>query len=266
MTQIKIHESQMPALLEFIKKICGNDLSSKKEILKNKISLFCQDNNIESLNDLFEKIDSNRYLKQNLINQITINETYFSRENNQLRAVIDYANSLGTYVSILCAPCSTGEEVYTLGILAKNIGLDKFKLKITGIDINSAVIEKSKIARYSKRSLQNITEQQKTAYFVEEPDGYFSVKKEFMPKTEFLVMNLFDDNIFKLGKFDIILSRNMLIYFDEYHRAISLERFYKLLKPEGRLYVGSADIVPSSELFDKIVDLSTTYYQKKTIN
>lgn len=266
MTQIRIHETQMPILLEFIKKICGNDLSSKKEILKNKISLFCKNNGISSLDELIERINLDRYLRQNLINQITINETYFSRENNQLRAVIDYANSLGTYVSILCAPCSTGEEVYTLGILAKNIGMDKYKLKITGIDINSSVIEKSKIARYSKRSLQNITEYQKTSYFTEEEDGFFSIKKEYMPKTEFHVMNLFDDNIFRLGVFDIILSRNMLIYFDEYHRAISLERFYKLLKPEGRLYVGSADIVPSSELFDKIVDLSTTYYQKKAIN
>nr|MBP3725240.1 protein-glutamate O-methyltransferase CheR [Campylobacter sp.] len=70
MTQVRIHEAQMPILLEFIKKICGNDLSSKKEILKNKISLFCKNNGISSLDELIERINLDRYLRQNLINQI----------------------------------------------------------------------------------------------------------------------------------------------------------------------------------------------------
>lgn len=266
MSNLSFTAETMQELLDFLKKISGNDLSLKRDIIRGKISNFCEENGISDIYEMMDKTMKNRILRQNLINLITINETYFMREVRQLESVVYYANSLDyTSVSILCAPCSSGEEVYSLGIIAKTIGIDRFKLKIVGIDINSEVIEKCELGEYSQRSLQNVNSAQKATFFDEIGDK-FKIKKNLMPRLEFKVANLFDDNIFKLGTFDIILSRNMLIYFDEYHRAISLDRFHKLLKPEGRLYVGNADIIPSSEIFDKIIDLSAIYYQKVNFN
>ena len=174
---------------------------------------------------------------------------------------MQYANTIDGPIRILCAPCSSGEEAYTLGIIAKGMGIDRYRLKIIGIDINSDVIKKCQEGRYSKRSLQNVTPAQVSTFFTEDGD-FYKIKKELLPMISFQIENIFDDNIFKLGTFDVILSRNMLIYFDEYHRAMSIERFHKLLKPEGRFYAGKADIIPSSEIFRKVVDFSTTYYQK----
>lgn len=263
MSNVIINTSDMVKLIEFVKNICGNDLDSKKEILKDKIITFCKNNNFDDVNLMMNKVLSNRSLRQELINELTINETYFFREVRQLQAVIDYVNMLDSNLAtILCLPCSSGEEVYTLGMLSKMVGIEKHRLKILGLDINSNVIEKSKLGEYTAKSLQN-TPKDKIETFFEKKDDKFKVKKTLMPMIDFKVANFFDDSIFSLGVFDVIISRNMLIYFDEYHRAVGLERFYRLLKPEGRLYVGTADIIPSSELFNKNIDLSATYYQKK---
>lgn len=258
----RINETQMTSLIDFVKNLCGNDLSSKRDILKQKLTNFCDKYGFESAEELMDQVPKRRSIKQELINNLTINETYFMREATQLKAVINYLNSLQSYTSILCAPCSSGEEVYTLGMLAKTCGMDMFKLKITGIDINSNVIEKCKVGKYNARSLQNVSASQKSTFFEEDEDGMFKIKKSLMPRIDFKTINLFDDSIYALGTFDVILSRNMLIYFDDYHRAISLDKFYKLLKPDGRLYVGNADIVPSSEIFRKVFDMSATYYEK----
>ncbi len=74
---------------------------------------------------------------------LTVNETYFYREERQLQEAIDFAKSISGNINILCAPCASGEEVYTLSMmLSEQFGTLK-KFTITGIDINSEAIKKS---------------------------------------------------------------------------------------------------------------------------
>ncbi|WP_086288489.1 CheR family methyltransferase [Campylobacter devanensis] len=260
-------ECSINDLLEFIeltKRYSGNDLISKKEIVKNKIAHFAKHKKIDSMHTLCGKFQHDKIFRQELLNLITINETYFMRELNQLNSAMQYANTLsisGNTVKILCAPCSSGEEVYSLGILAKTIGIDKYHLKITGIDINSDMIQKCKEGIYNERSVKNIRQSQKEIYFKKVNSDY-KIKRELMPMIEFKTINIFNDSLFALGQFDIILSRNMMIYFDENYRLLTIERFAKILKPHGRIYFGSADLVPYCDLYSKIIDLSGTYYEK----
>lgn len=261
MSEFICDANSLQTILDITKKISGNDLSSKKDILKNRIISFAAENSLPNVEALISRLSYNNPLRQDFLNLITINETYFFRELKQLKSVIDYANSSDGMVKILCAPCSSGEEVYSLGILAKSIGIDKFKLQIIGIDINSEVIEKCTSGIYTQRALQYLNEAQKQTYFTSVEDK-FKIKKELMPRVEFKLINIFDDNIFKLGVFDMILSRNMLIYFDESYRLNAIQRFHKLLKPYGRLYVGHADLVPYTDIYKKITDFNTSYYEK----
>ena len=83
-----------------------------------------------------------------------------------------------------------------------------------------------------------------------------------LSRCEFSVANIFDDAIFKLGKFDIIFSRNMMIYFNEEFKLKTVERFHKILSDHGRLYVGHADLVPFTTLYKKHISNGTTYYAK----
>ncbi len=263
MSEFVYDENGLQALISLIKKLCGNDLTNKKDIIKTKISNFATNKNIPDMDALLKKVSFESKLRQELLNLITINETYFYRELNQLNSVIYYANTmaLSDNVKILCAPCSSGEEVYSLGMIAKTIGIDRQRLKIVGIDINSEVIQRCKDGIYNQRSIQNVSSNQKNMYF-NKVDDMYQIKKELMPQMEFKVANIFDENLFKLGMFDIILSRNMMIYFDEEYRLMTIERFHKILKPFGRLYVGHADLVPYTDLYTKIVDIGSSYYEK----
>ena len=246
--------------IENIKNICGVDLESKKETIRQRIINFCQANGIETFEALSAKIITDRELRQDILNLITINETYFFRELAQLQAAIYHAKDLGG-ARILCAPCSTGEEVYSLGILTHSNLLSMSQISIVGIDINSEAIGRCFEGLYSERSLHRLNNNQKNIYF-NKRDDKFEIKKEFLPRCEFSVVNIFDDSIYRLGKFDIILSRNMMIYFDEEYKLKTVERFHKILNDDGRLYAGHADLVPYTPLYKKLISSNVSYYVK----
>lgn len=255
--------SDMQGLEKFIQNIrmiCGVDLQSKKDTIKQRLANFAQAHGIKTFEALSSRVMFDKQLRQEALNLITINETYFHRELTQLQAAIFYAKQKG-YVRILCAPCSSGEEVYSLGILAHAHMLDGFKISIVGIDINSEAIEKCGEGIYSERSLHRLNDNQKNIYF-DKVDDKFRIKKHLLPRSEFSVVNIFDDSLFKLGKFDIIFSRNMMIYFDEEYKLKTIERFHKILNDDGRLYVGHADLIPFTSLYEKSLSFNSICYLK----
>ena len=256
--------SDMDGFNEFmstIKTLCGVDLEPKRDITLQRVSIFAKNRQIKSFKDLVSMIRFDTLLRQDLLNLVTVNETYFYRELAQLKDVIYYAKELGE-ARILCAPCSTGDEVYSLAMLAYEFGLKQSDIQLTGIDINSEAIQACNVGGYGERSLHRLSEFQKERFFTKKDDKFF-IKKEILPRCEFKILNVFDDAIFNLGKFDIVLSRNMMIYFDDEFRLKCVERLHKLLKPEGRLYAGHADLVPYTPIYEKCFSNGTTYYQKK---
>lgn len=261
MKQISFSENDLQKIIDTIKRVSGNDLSNKKDLLKDRIINFTSSHKIDNIDNLNTQISYASSIRQEFLNLITINETYFYRELGQLNSVVNYVNTLDANVRILCAPCSSGEEVYSLAILAKSIGIDKNHLSIVGVDINSEVIECCEKGIYGSRALQNLNEAQKATYFTNINDK-FQIKKNIMSRIDFKVVNIFDNALFRLGMFDIILSRNMMIYFDDTYRQLTIERFHKVLRDHGRLYVGHADLVPYSNLYKKITHFGTSYYEK----
>ncbi|EAH5002967.1 chemotaxis protein CheR, partial [Campylobacter jejuni] len=74
--------------------------------------------------------------------------------------------------------------------------------------------------------------------------------------------NVFEEKFSRLGKFDIIASRNMIIYFDHESKLKLMERFHRILNDKGRLYVGNADLIPETIYFKKIFSPRGVYYEK----
>lgn len=247
--------------MNVIKTLCGVDLEPKRDITLQRITIFIRDRQIKSFKDLVSMIRYNSSLRQDILNLVTVNETYFYRELPQLKDVIYYAKELGG-ARILCAPCSTGDESYSLAMLAYEMGFKQHEISIVGIDINSEAIASCQNGIFSERSLHRLSDFQKERFFTK-VDDKFKIKKEILPRCEFKILNVFDDAIFNLGKFDIVLSRNMMIYFDDDFRLKCVERLHKLLKPDGRLYAGHADLVPYTPAYEKRFSNGTTYYLKK---
>jgi chemotaxis protein methyltransferase CheR len=248
-------------LLHFIKREIGVDLFPKKAIIETRIRLFCEEKNINSFRKLFDEIQYNKEMKQDLVNLLTVNETYFYRELIQLQEAIEFAKTREG-VDVLCAPCASGEEVYTISMMLEEDHTFRKRFNIIGIDINSEAIQKAKNGIYNARSLHKLSDNLKEKYFTLVSDKY-QIKKEKFLHVDFSQINVFDDKFLSFGKFDIIFSRNMLIYFDEDFRIKAMQKFSKLLKEGGRIYLGHADIVPENEYLQKHGFGSSCYYTKK---
>ncbi len=236
-------------ILFFIKRETGIDLLVKKGITEPKIKLFCERKEIFSFKELYEKIKTDIKLKQELINLLTVSETYFFREEIQLDAAVSFIKNRRVKSKILCAPSASGEEVYSLAIKFDLNGIGDL-VDILGVDINSDVVEKAKKGVYSKRSVHKLSDELKKRYFTKEGDN-FLIRESRFANVSFRCENIFNLNYELKETFDIIFSRNMLIYFDEETRLKSMEIFSKLLKPHGKLYLGHADTIPQNRWLER---------------
>lgn len=248
-------------LLHYIKREIGVDLLSKNSVIETKLRLFCERKEIYSFRKLFEALQHDKGLRQDLIDLVTVNETYFYREESQLDLAVNFALAIPN-VRILCAPCASGEEVYSLSMMLQERRREPREFSITGIDINSEAIEKAQKGLFSERSLHKLDQRLKEKFFVQE-ERFYSAKREYFSSISFTKVNIFEHEFLSLGKFDIIFSRNMLIYFDDDFRLKTIERFATLLKPEGKLFLGHADIIPDNPYFTKHTDHRLSYYIKK---
>jgi len=248
-------------ILHYIKREIGVDLFVKKSIIETRLKLFCEEREISSFKKLHDEIQYKTELRQELINLLTVNETYFYREERQLQEAVNFAQTRSGSVSVLCAPCASGEEVYTLSMMmSEQFGSSK-NFTITGIDINSEAIKKANQGLYSSRSLHKLSDTLKNKYFSVEGDMY-RVKRHLFSSVRFNQVNIFENSFINMGNFDIVFSRNMLIYFDDDFRVAAMKRFSQLLKQDGRLFLGHADIVPQNEWFIKNGFGSSCYYSK----
>ena len=249
-------------VLHYIKREVGIDLFSKNSVIETKLRLFCERKEIYSFRKLFEALQHDKALRQDLIDLVTVNETYFYREEAQLELAVNFALAIPN-VKILCAPCASGEEVYSLSMMLQERRREPREFSITGIDINSEAIEKAQKGLFSERSLHKLEQRLKDKFFTQ-IDRFYQAKREYFSSISFTKVNIFEHDFLALGKYDIIFSRNMLIYFDDDFRLKTIERFATLLKPEGKLFLGHADIIPDNPYFVKYTENRLSYYIKKS--
>jgi len=183
---------------------------------------------------------------QNLINSVTINETYFFREFPQLQAFAEYCLpeviEKKNNIKVLSAGCSTGEEPYTLSIILNEM-LDPFhKFKIVAVDIDEKALEKARTGIYNSRSVKDVPEVYLKKYFDILPSG-FLVKQIVKANVDFRKANLMDrDILLSLGRnFDFIFCRNVLIYFSDESRRKVVENFYSMMNPGGYIFLGHSE-------------------------
>jgi len=246
-------ESDFKKICDVIYRRCGIAMDAKRYLpLKPKIESLMSRYNYDGFRSFFHdlRFDKNSNLLQELTNIITVNETYFFREKYQFDAMtkdilprLHSTRPLGEPFRILCAPTSTGEEAYTiaLSLLEDNDIINKRDIEIIAIDIDSNVIEKANRGFYLDRSVQFVPKNLLSEYFTQKSGGYEIV--DFIKDAiNFKVVNVMDKLAMKkLGKFDVIFCRNMLIYFDDESRKEVAMTFYEMLKPKGCIFLGHAE-------------------------
>ncbi|MEV0897308.1 protein-glutamate O-methyltransferase CheR [Actinoplanes sp. NPDC049802] len=192
---------------------------------------------------------------QDLINQLTVNETYFLREDyqfdamlsNVLPAVLKARGGLGRIVGpvkILSLPCSTGEEPYSIALrmLEEWEHIEQVDVEIHGADIDSDVLAKAAHASYGERSLQRVPKAWVNKYFVDVGAGRYQVDEGIRSAVTLHRVNVCDTAAMRAFRdFDVVFCRNVLIYFDELSSRRAAENLYSSLRPGGYLFLGHSE-------------------------
>lgn len=201
---------------------------------------------------------------QELLNALTVNETYFFRESPQLRCfaeevipeILEAKKAHNPRViRVWSAGCSTGEEAYTLAILLEEAlaGLpEAVPWEVHATDINTEVLEKAKRGVYGARAVREVPLPYLRKYFLE-IDGEYEVLPTLKRKVSFYHLNLLDrEAMRRMRDFDAIFCRNVLIYFDDASRREAALYFYEALRPGGFIFLGHSEsmsrIVPIFKL------------------
>jgi chemotaxis protein methyltransferase CheR len=274
---VEFNEANFEKLAEYIYRKSGIALEGEKHFAKlnSYVTQRCEKVQLDNFRKYFYKLrfDDKEGLEfQELMNGITVNETYFFREENQLDVLaedllpeLDKLRAPNTPLRILSAPSSTGEEPYSMviKILEEDGVINRRDIEIVAIDIDSTVIEKAKKGTYTDRAVHAIPKNLYGKYFKKETlANVFS--EDLRGAVDFRVVNIFDKaEVRALGKFDVIFSRNMLIYFDDASRKEVAMTFYDLLKPDGYVLLGHAEYMSRIvSVFNAKKVQETLVYQK----
>lgn len=189
--------------------------------------------------------------RQKLINAVTVNETYFYREDRQFAALserilpaIVQDRRPGDRVRIWSLPCSTGDECYSIAIwLLENWALvDAYLIEIVGSDIDTRALAAAREGRYGTRALSHLPDSVREAYFESEQRHERQIIRDLRESVGFTQANIVDRQSMRAaGRFDVILCRNLLIYFDEEGRRTAAENLYDALNPGGFLCLGHSE-------------------------
>ncbi|WP_300972939.1 protein-glutamate O-methyltransferase CheR [Sphingomonas sp. LHG3406-1] len=198
---------------------------------------------------------------QRLINSFTVNETYFFREEHQLRCLsrsmlpeIVRTRRPGDLVRIWSMPCSTGEEAYSIALwLLENWAMvDVYHIEIVGSDIDTNAIAAAIEGRYGTRALSKLPPEVVDGYFESEAHGTREIIDDLKESVKFVPCNLADEGAMAtMGQFDVIFCRNLLIYFDEESRKLAARHLHRALAPGGYLCLGHTESMNRiSDLFE----------------
>jgi chemotaxis protein methyltransferase CheR len=205
------------------------------------------------------------------IDAVSTNETYFFREGNHFTALTNIVFpelfKSNQRLRLWSAGCSTGEEVYTLRIVAdqaaKAAGLGR-SVEIVGTDISTTVIARAQEGIYRERALRLVPPEQLQKYFHPVGGGAYQVADEARARVDFRVHNLFTDKP-PWDRVNIIFCRNVMIYFDKPTQAKLVDGIFAgAIHPDGYLFIGHSESISGfTKKFAYCSALKAPIYRRK---
>ena len=174
-----------------------------------------------------------------LLNAITVTHTWFMRDPGQLAiisTVLDSRPQLSAPLRVWVAGCATGEDVYSVAMLAEQAGRS---VEVLGTDINSAALRRAEQGTYGSWAVRDLTEIER--YFERRPRSQFQIAERFKRHVRFQRHNLLDAT--SVGAWDVVLCRNVLIYLSRERARSVVERLADSLTPGGYLLLGASEVV-----------------------
>ena len=225
--------------------------NGKRDLLIDKLAPLVIERGFSSYLDYYYllKYDTASRLEwQNVLNALSVQETYLWREFDQVRTLVEillpqwYAANPGSTLRIWSAACATGEEPLTIAIALNEAGwFEKAPIEILASDASSRAIERAREGVYRDRAFRNLPAGLRDRYF--EKDGpAWRVRSDIHRRITWRIANLMEeDQIASFASADFIFCRNVFIYFSENAIRRAVRSFAKFIKPPGYLFVGAAE-------------------------
>lgn len=251
---LRMSDDTFRLVRDFVKNHCGLYFDDEsKFLLEKRLSRRVETYRLKNFEDYYHLLMYDKRRDEELsavIDILTVNETYFFREFSQLRAFaeeivpeITERKKNRKKLRIWSAGCSTGEEPYTLAILMIEKGfIPEWEIEILGSDINQRVLHVARRGIYKKSAFRNTEEYYIRKYFTDEGSGNYRVTDPVRGLVNFSLLNLMDPfKVRFVGEMDIILCRNVIIYFDLDSKKKVINRFCDRLTEEGYLLLGHSE-------------------------
>jgi chemotaxis protein methyltransferase CheR len=277
----KITPEEYKVFSNYILDISGIMLPSGKEYLvETRLNPILMELGCKSFAELYHKVrtDQTKTIEKKIIDAISTNETYFFRDKAPFELIqhkiipdlIDTRSKTtqpGTPIKIRIwsAASSTGQEIYSIAIVIKELYLDpaKYEIKLLGTDISNAAITQASYGKYNKFEIARGLPPEKGRKYFNQDGDYWRIQDEIRSMAVFKKTNLMKPLI-GIGKFDIIFCRNVAIYFTPEERSRLYEKLASVLEWDGYLLIGATEsLTNDTKLFEPKKYLRTVFYQLK---
>jgi chemotaxis protein methyltransferase CheR len=254
-----ISPEELKAFAQYIHRLTGISLdASKGYLLESRLGSMLKEQGCGSFSELLYKIrgDGTRTLDRKLIDQITTGETLFFRDqapfellqHKVLPDLLDRRTRNQRFpgsipIRIWSAACSSGQELYSIAMILKDLvgGSDRFQVRLLGTDISDRAVAAASRGVFNRIEIERGLPQEKLRrFFKAEPDGNWKVNDDLRGMATFRTFNLLQD-FTSLGRFDIVLCRNVAIYFNDADRADVFTRLGRSMEVDGYLLIGATE-------------------------
>ena len=278
---IKIGTDDIKEISKYILDISGIHLNeSKAYLIEARLGDLIKEYKCSSYRELCikAKTNSNKTLENRIIDAISTNETLFFRDTGPFEVLqhkilpdlIDRrteksSGMLPIPIRIWSAACSTGQEVYSIAIVIKELlpDIKKYNVKLLGTDISDSAIGQASYGTYNKFEIERGLSKDKLQKYFIPNGGNWKISDEIRTMVSFAKRNILKP-LEGLGKLDIIFCRNVAIYFNLEDRKKLFENIAGILEPDGYLIVGSTESLTGiCNIFEPKKYLRTIYYQLK---
>lgn len=240
------------------------DLSSYKESqMKRRIDNFIDKNNCHGYVDFFQKLKSERDVYDRFITYLTINVSEFYRNPEQwntLETIVipHLINRFGKRLRVWSAACSTGDEPYTLAMVFGDF-IPLSQLEIIATDLDKEVLSKAKKGWYNEKSVRGLPPKYREKFFQKDETGLYKVSDSLKSCITFKEHNLLKDPY--PSDVDLIVCRNVLIYFTDEAKDGIYKGFVNSLKKDGVLFVGSTEQIIGARNYN--LEAFKSFFYKK---
>ncbi|MEH0022759.1 MAG: protein-glutamate O-methyltransferase CheR [Desulfobacter sp.] len=279
MTKITVTPEEFKTFAQYILEISGIALEAGKEyLLETRLNPLLGKFGCSSYSELLKrsKTDFKKEIENHIIDAISTNETYFFRDKSPFQLLqhkifpdlIDRRSKSGfgkPTIRLWSAANSTGQEIYSIAMTMLEMGLSPkdYNIKLFGTDISDAAIAQASYGIYNKFEVARGLDQIRLRKYFDPQDDRYKVKDELRAMVQFKKMNLMKPFV-GVGKFDIVLCRNVMIYFTSDDRRKIYANIAKTMEPDGYLLIGSTEsLVNDTDLFVSNKYLNSVFYQFK---